>query len=575
MRPAVVAAAAAVVCLVPAALLYGAGCGTTPAPPPPPDPVTAEPVVDDRPDILFVLWDTTRADHLSLYGHPAPTTPRLDAFAREAAVYERATSRAMWTLPSHSAMFTGLAASTHQAEYHRFWLDGRHQTLAERLGASGYQTFAFSANPVVSSDTNLLQGFDVRESAYPSGKGAKRGRYSKAAKINSRRKLIPEDASTELSPAFKGNTDDKWGRSSYKDAAPVAHRAFEDFLAARDPNRPYFAYLNLMEAHSPRTPSLRSRHAVADAETVQASMTIDQSLFALNEYIVGKRDFTPAELKAIRAVYDASVRDLDEATGDLFDSLRAAGRLDHTVVIVVADHGEMLGEHRSFEHRYAVWDPLLHVPLLIRYPDRFPAGRVKERVSTADLFATVLDVAGLPVPDGVESRSLAGRTTFEPVVFAQMLDPFTSQLANIHEAYPQLSLEPWARTYCVAYEGAWQLIYGSDGDHHLFDLDSDPGQELDRLAADPERRERLIRALDAFERRLPPYEPSLADPPTPAHERMFGRIDKSKAAPEGDDDDGQLALLGYTEGDVGMPLHHEEYCGPYAKEAPRREPAAP
>jgi arylsulfatase A-like enzyme len=495
------------------------------------------------PNVLFIVWDTVRADHLSLYGYDRPTTPRLDAFARDAVVYERATAPGMWTLNSHAAMFTGLYEATHGATPSHRWLDEHHTTVAEILKGAGYDTFAFSTNLIASPMANLLQGFDVVHTAFPRADDP-RGRYMKDSKAATLRKVIPTDASTENSPAFGGDTSDSWSKSLFKDAAPVAHQALVDFLDEREgKERPFYAFLNLMEAHTPRLPSMEARRKVSDEATIRCALETDQSLYAEKEHIVGARTYTEGELAGIRATYDATLVDLDAATGDLLDDLRGRGLLDDTVVVIVADHGESLGEHRMLEHRWTVHDPLLHVPLVIRYPDRLPAGRVDQRVSTADLFATVLDLAGQPTPEGTRSTSLVGRTAYDPVVYSQMLDPFASELVTVSEVHPDIDLTPWLRTWDVAFEEKWKLWCRHDAEgHHLFDLDADPGELDDRSAAEPERAGRMVAALRAWASGLPPYDPGKQLP----GERLGRQTTEEQRALE----QAQLQMLGYVSPDV-------------------------
>jgi arylsulfatase A-like enzyme len=499
-----------------------------------------------HPNVLIVLWDTVRADRMSLYGYGRPTTPRLDQFAQQAAVYERATSPGMWTLNTHAAMFTGLYESSHGARPSWRWLDQRHTTLAELARAAGYDTFLFSANLIASPMTNLTQGFDTVHTAFPRD-GEPKGRYIKAAKQAARRKRIEQDASTEISPMFAGRRDDEWDKSVFKDAAPVAHQALVDWLGERqEPERPFFAYLNLMEAHSPRIPSLSARRRVADEATIETALATDLSLFAANEYIIGRRDYTPEQLAAIGATYDAALVDLDDATGDLLDDLRGRGMLEDTVVVVVADHGEHLGEHRFFEHRWSMYEPLLHVPLVIWYPEKIPAGRISERVNTIDLYATLVELAGLDSLGPTFSTSLVGRERWDPYVFSQMLDPFASQLQSVQDAYPDDDLSRWARTYCAIYEGDHKLIVSSDGQHELYDLAQDRGELTNRLEQDTARRDALLGALDRFEEALPQYDPGLRAP----QDKPRRAVSEEKA---------MLELLGYVDGEAQAPLR--DFCG--------------
>lgn len=500
-----------------------------------------------RPNVLVVLWDTARADRMSLYGYGVPTTPRLDAFAKDAVVYDHATAPGMWTLNSHAAMFTGLYETSHGAKPAYRWLDAKYTTLAELARDSGYDTFAFSSNLIASPMTNLLQGFDTVHTSFPQ-EGTGPGRYAKEARRATTSKLLPNDASTEMSPAFAGNAADQWGKSVFKDAAPVAHLALVEWLSERTaPERPFFAYLNLMEAHTPRVPSLSARKRVADDATIATALRTDASLFAENEYVIGARQYTPDELAAIGATYDAAIVDLDDATGALFDDLEAKGILDDTLVIVVADHGESLGEHRRLEHRWSMYEPLLHVPLVIRYPKkgfaRVAPGRVAERVNTIDLYATIVEAAGLVSPGTTFATSLVGRTAFDPFVFSQMLDPFASQLREVRQAHPEIDTSPWARTYCAVYEGTRKLLYTSDQQHELYDLAADPG-ELENLY--PRGARELETALERFESALPVYDPALRT----AEDAPKGRSTEERA---------MLEILGYAENDE-QPLR--DFCGP-------------
>jgi arylsulfatase A-like enzyme len=480
-----------------------------------PAPVPA-PAADERPNVLLIVWDTVRADRMSLYGHRRPTTPKLDAWAKEAVVFERATAPGMWTLPSHASMFTGLRQTEHGAKPSWRWLDQRFDTLAELLDGAGYDTFAFSSNLIASPMTNLTQGFETIETTYKR-EGVGKPRYMRAAREATAAKLIPGDASTEISPGFTGSTDDKWAKAAFKDAAPVLHRGLLEWLDERGSEAPWFAYLNMMEAHTPRVPTMSARKRVLSEEQIRLGLMTDASLFAENEYIVGKRDYTPEQLEAIGGVYDAALVDLDDATADLFADLEQLGVLDDTLVILVADHGEALGEHRRFEHRWSVYEQLLSVPLVVRFPASTPAPvaeprRVQQRVSTADVFATVLDVTGTepkrPVPTSTSLATRLSSQTFAPRIFTQMLDPFATQLKSMSEAYPDLDLSPWTRSYCAVYEGSKKLIHASDAAHELYDVHADPGELTNLYQAEVATAEQLTEALRTWESGLSLYDPA-------------------------------------------------------------------
>ena len=519
------------------AMLSSCSCGTEPTVATEPVATVPESSENDRPNVLIVLWDTVRADRLSLYGYNKQTTPRLAEFAKEATVYERAWSPGMWTLPSHGSIFTGLPPTTHGALAGHLKLDEHHVTLAELLTDDGYDSFAFSSNVIASPMTDVLQGFETVYTTYPRGRGSK-GRYVAASKQAAKRKIIADDASTEISPKFVGGSQDKWGKSVFKDAAPVLHKGLTDWLDERGGDAPWFAYLNMLEAHSPRIPSLGSRQKVMTEEEIALSLRTDASLFAENSYIVGGKTYTDAELAAISGVYDAALIDLDDATGDLLDDLGKRGLLENTVVVLLADHGESLGEHQRLEHRWAIHEPLLHVPFVIRYPKFFPAQRIDAPVSTIDLFATILDLAEVDVPDiaGIRSTSLVGRLP-QGAVHAQLLDPWAAQLRSVRKAYPDIDYSPWLRTYETVVDGQEKFVLASDGAHALYDLSTDPGELHNLLEARADRAKVLEEQVTAWQKSLVPYDST----------GMGGEQEIS------DEERAQLEALGYMEPEEEAP----------------------
>ncbi len=156
----------------------------------------AEAPAERRPNVLVVVWDTVRADRTSLHGYRRPTTPRLDALGREAAVFEQARSPGIWTLPSHASLFTGLAPETHGAEERWMWLDDRHLTLAEHLSGHGYDTLSVAANSLLCPETHLVQGFGTVVNNW-------KGQLAPDARAATLAKLLPEDRSQELSPLWR------------------------------------------------------------------------------------------------------------------------------------------------------------------------------------------------------------------------------------------------------------------------------------------------------------------------------------------------------------------------------------
>jgi len=319
-------------------------CHSEPPPPPPP------------PDVVLVVVDTLRADHLSLYGHARPTSPTLDALAPEAMVFERALAHAGWTLPSMASILTGRMPSEHHAtrdpeDVLRFnRLDEQLPTLASLLSERGYRTAAWVNNTYMAPEFALDKGFEVYDYE---GSGA-------------------------------------WDGRSAQETVQAASR----WLASSD--QPAFAFVHIMEPHYPYLPPAHLQRRFTGAE----EPPVDLLFFSPAELATQARwtkRFTPEQRAWIEKLYDEEVLAADEAIGELVAGLKARDRWDHTVLAVTADHGEELWDHGAFEHGHALYGELIRVPLLLRVPG-LPGIRESRLVQHADLFQTLLALAGVPAP---------------------------------------------------------------------------------------------------------------------------------------------------------------------------------
>lgn len=474
------------------------------------------------PNVLVIVWDTVRADRMSLYGHERPTTPRIAAWAEGARVYDAAISPAMWTVPSHASLFTGTHVSTHGAHVTYKWLDAHHVTMAEWFGSHGYDTFAFSANPNLSTEHyNLMQGFDVVLNPWA-------GRWRKPSLDNTRRKLIERDRSSEISPAWPGKKME--GKQAYAyNAGPVAHDALMAWLGQReDDARPWLAFVNMMEAHKPRVPSKKARRQVVgdDRELYELGLETDISHHAQMSYMVGRKAFSNAELEAIRAVYDASLVDLDDATADLLDDLEQRGLLDDTLVVLTSDHGEALGEHQLFAHRAGLYQDVVGVPLVIGGPGVAP-GRVQAPVSPVHLFSTLARAAGIELPPtALDADLLAPGAGGE--AYTEIASASEARFGSVLEAWPDADLSPFLRTVDAVVDGDRKLIRYCDGQVELFDLGGDPAEDHDLSVADPASAAALGDRLDAWRSGVAPYDPALRtadDTPEDVSEEARGMLE--------------------------------------------------
>ncbi len=348
----------------------------------------------DRPNVLFVVLDTVRKDRLSVYGHDRPTSPTLEAFAEEARVYEQAVAPAPWTLPVHASMFTGVYPSEHGATQETPYLEDA-QTLAGSLSASGYGTCCYSSNAWITPYTHLTDGFDDYDTFFKAMPGdlfsGPLARFWKLLNDHERLRGVA-DSIVAVGNAIHERLAAGGGEDSKTPA--VIDQAIE-FTADQED---FFAFINLMDAHLPYHPP----QAYVDefAPGVDSETDVCQNSKAYN---IGADAIDDEEWTDIRGLYDAEIRHMDAELDRLFSALKEAGRWEDTMVVVCADHGEMLGEHELFGHEFNIYDPLVNVPLLIKHPELEPGRDDETQVELLDLYHTILDATGTESAAGGES----------------------------------------------------------------------------------------------------------------------------------------------------------------------------
>jgi arylsulfatase A-like enzyme len=456
------------------------------------------------PNILWVVWDTVRADRMSVYGYPRPTTPKLEAWAVKARVFENVVSTASSTVPSHAAMFTGLLPSEHGANNGHRWLDVGHFTVAERLSEAGYQTFLWAANPHIAKEENFQQGFDVEYHPWDPETldEAIRIVTEKAVGDRSARSMSRRKGAEEVKP---------WAT---KAAGELAERRLLDWLSRGDSKRPWFAFINYMEAHRPFIPSREARQKMMGEKDVGRSYKVDRSWAPMWSFVFGLHEYSPKELKIMASTYDATLTELDLLFDHLLDSLERRGSLENTVIILTADHGEHLGEHHMLDHQYALYRPLINVPLVIYYPERFEAGRDTSPVMNFDLFPTILELAGVALDLDEEQASKAQsllRTTSGRQRMSQYPEVFTEPFRAVQKKHPDWDPTPWHSRLYALQDGRFKIICGKAAGPELYDVDGDPGEVRNSASVDPARAESMSEALHEFLASTRVYEPAVGD----------------------------------------------------------------
>ncbi len=479
-----------------------------------------------RPNVLWIVWDTVRADRLGVYGYEKPTTPNLDAWAKQARVYDDCLSPGSWTVPSHASMFTGLLPSEHGAEWGSEWLDDKLVTIAELLRDAGYQTFSWTANPHISRDENATQGFEVE--LHPWDKATeKRAREIYEAKLAT----LPADS--EQRRRGEREVNSPW---VLKAAGELAQVGLSDWLVKRDPQRPYFAFLNYMEAHRPLISSRRHREAVMSPEQVEASYGAEIDWRSTWGYCFGVVDVPEHKLELLSGAYDAGIHELDTLFGELMRTLEAQGALENTIVVLTSDHGDHLSEHHLLDHQYSVAQVLVRVPLIVKHPPRFAPGREARPVMSMDLFPTLLELAGVPAPRvGVgHARSLLDPAERRARIM-QYTKPFERPLIQIRKDFPEHDISAFERGRVAIVDKPWKLVQQLGGPAELFDLDADPYETRDVADANPAVLERMRKQLMGVMKSVRPVGAGVAGERSEEYLAMLAGLGYADVAGESDE----------------------------------------
>jgi arylsulfatase A-like enzyme len=426
----------------------------------------------------------------------------LAALAARGARFDRAVAPSPWTLPSHASMFTGrwpweLSVGIDRA------LDGRYPTLAEYLGARGYATGGFAANTVFcTTEYGLARGFGHFEDFVVSPLDTIRS--SALGWLICRRLVTPID---RLYAAAGREPVHPLEQPAYRKSADEVNGAALSWIADQR-DVPFFAFLNYLDAHDPYlVPADADRPFTRRPATPAERRT-------LRDW-VGEtpRPRTAEEVRLARDSYDDCLAYLDGRIGRLLAGLERLGRLEDTVIVVTSDHGEHFGEHARdglplVGHRQSVYQPEVHVPLVIVAPGRVAAGTaVPGAVSLRDLPATVVDLVGLR-----DGSPFPGRSLVRPASGSAERGGDNAALA---EFSPSLDRPPTLRYQtgapglmrAVVTDGAAYVT--SDGREELYDLRDDPAESTD-LAASGDRRGLLDQLRSAL---------NLLGPPAPAAPR--------------------------------------------------------
>lgn len=414
------------------------------------------------PNVLLIVVDTTRAD--AVFPIDPARTPTLARLAREGTSFSHARSTSAWTLPSHGSLFTGLYPSTHGAHHESHLLRPELVTLAEVL-AETHRTAGFSENPHIGLRKGFGQGFS--------------------------------------------HFEEIWRRRATLESVPPTIEAVLRWLSEGEQSpRPFFVFVNLMDAHLPYAPpsELALRYAPPEAPPRRVEMLRHFQELDARRFVTGLRPLPASQIAILRSLYRTEVIWLDQRIGKLVEALDREGELDRTLVVIVGDHGENIADHGLMEHQLCLYETLLRIPLVFRLPGVFAPDRVRDAaVQLVDVMPTILDVVGTlrtRWPEMQGQSLLKADPPPDRAIVAQYMRPIR-QRARFAAADPDFDFDPFDRRLESYQRGSLKLIASSRGEAELYDLASDPGELLDLARERPADVGKLAAGLERWSRDHP------------------------------------------------------------------------
>jgi arylsulfatase A-like enzyme len=433
------------------------------------EPVTA--AATGKPNVVLVLIDTLRADHLGCYGYSRPTSPHIDAFAKEGVQFLQNFSQSSWTKPATASLLTSHYPSMHQCYLEQQKLPETEVILPQMMKRAGYQTAVFSGNPWITPDYGFDRGVDHFFSTYDE-------RFARVTLFMNTLK--------RLSKLF-GDNAFVYNRIKMAVQGELSTTARDDVTTSEavkwlqtHHDKPFFLYMHYMSPHHPYDPPPPYDKFVPDRSIKPVTYYPKKSYFFFEH-----GDPLPQKQRDdMIARYDGDILFADHAFGDLLAELKRLHVLDDSIVVLIADHGEEFYDHQNWGHGQSIYNELINVPLVIRYPAALPAGtKIGATTMSVDVVPTLLDLIGAPPLPTAAGKSLVALAKGA----ASDREP---------EAYSELIYKYGAARGVV--DDQSKLIDYTKGDEHkqeLYDLGTDFHEQHDLAASQPAKLDPLDKQL--------------------------------------------------------------------------------
>ena len=404
-------------------------------------------------NVLFLVVDTLRADHLPQYGYEAIETPALDAFSRDAIRFNMAFANASWTRPSFASILSGRFPSSHSVMEKNAALPDEVTTMPEVFRAAGWDTRGIATNYNVTPYYNFDQGFDRYEYLEPNFVLGADDAAAKLLLIQSLKRVI-EKVNAVAERVEPG--------SAYQDAKVVNERVFE--WLDESVQGPWFYFVGYMDPHDPYYPHPYDGTGYSRAAHQRPD---------------------PSEASRLIELYDGEIEYWDSQLGQLLDELKRRGLYDELTIVLTSDHGEEFCDHGGFWHGTTLYDEQIRVPLFIKLPNNQRGGTsVGHWTQSVDLMPTLLRLFGVDIPAEVQGGDVFEGTD---VVYAE-----ESHEGNILESVRERRGTD-----------EWKLIRANPGNRRglepteLYRVDFDPLEQDNRVAEMPNETEEMMNVLES------------------------------------------------------------------------------
>jgi len=436
-----------------------------------------------RNNVLFILVDTLRADHLGCYGYDRPVSPAIDRFAEEGIRFSRCIAASSWTRPSTASILTGMFPASHAQHFLFSVIPNGTTMIPDAMGQYGYRTAFVCSNPVVGRSDGFAQDVDFYKGCDTKLGTSLSWFLTVIDKTVVNRIGLKEPVAFAL---FKTVRDAWENPEREKLDAGWLNEKFLTWLD-RAPKAPFFAYLHYTDPHTPYDPPASYTEMFKDP--AYNGPDLEEPPFHGDGFPPVKMEEKVADEKRdhLRNKYDAEIRCFDDFFAELLEGLKSRGVLDNTMIVFTSDHGEGFYEHGAWRHGHTLFQEVVHVPLILRLPGNESGGQVIDGLcSHVDLVPTILELLNLPPWPQLQGASLV------PAI--KGADSTPEEMWALSDIRALDNPDAYCRSYI---EGQRKLIYIKDEKEHWFfyDLSRDPEEQNPIVDENDEAMKSMIESL--------------------------------------------------------------------------------